>query len=544
MPVDELVEGGIRTVSRLSRRALNKRSGKALTKKVVPGTFNDALSKVNPKTRQAIIDARSNNPAAAFDADDVKLMEDFYQTNAGDGEALLRDVENGILNENYGPATKKLTVLADKFKNDEALSWNQRPVQPLDQTQAVSEALPEPPPVHNLTEESKEEWTRKVLAPWVLENQAQIRENELFTNQNIGEIILNNQKKRVSTAGIAKYLDDPSGNKQIHDIKYLKLKDSAVGKVNSRRVAADPMSSPEAVETLANANRAFEAEETFTNRYGEEVRAGVDPQFLNPTTFRKAQMLGANYAREIIRKIANIPELKHLEIQQGHPIDLIANRGTDASAPFLFEGRIGNVAWNQKRYGGTIFSNESMRELNQATGASFEDAAAITSKGPRALQRKAEYEQLGILTEIWNQALIAMETKGEGSKAAITALKKHRNAVRKGDYTGIQSSFKIPGSSVTVDDMLAIQILTLENGDPVKAAQQIIAERELFEWGKANGLVDNPDTFKLLEKYITHINTKVQVTAAEAKGLQKFKEAPLKKPQVLPRGPAQPVNWN
>lgn len=33
------------------------------------------------------------------------------------------------------------------------------------------------------------------------------------------------------------------------------------------------MSSPEAIQTLEDANRAFEAGETITNRYGEEVQA-------------------------------------------------------------------------------------------------------------------------------------------------------------------------------------------------------------------------------------------------------------------------------
>ena len=381
--------------------------------------------------------------------------------------------------------------------------------------------VPETPSLHNLTGADEATWKKDVLAPWLLENQASIRENKLFTNKNIGEIIVDNKKKRVSTSGVEKFLNDPSGNPQIHDFNNLVLKDSDAGKPDSRAIAADPMSSPEAIQTLEDANRAFEAGEKITNKYGEEVQAGVDPQFLNPQTFRKAQMLGANYAREIIRKIAKRPDLKHLEIQQGHSIDLLANRGTDASATFMLEGRKSNVAWNQKRYGGTIFDNEAMAELGQAGGANFEAAAAIKSTGPRALQRKAEYLQFGILTEIWNQALLAMESGGKSMKEAVAALKKHRTAIRNGDYSGIESNFKLPGSIVTVDDMLAIQILTLEKGDPAKAAQAIIAQRELFEWAKANGLVENPDTFKLLKKYITHIDTRVQVTAAEAKGAPK-----------------------
>jgi len=434
--------------------------------------------------------------------------ENWYRNDLGRVQKEGMDLMQGGANKQ---TTDNLQGLVNKTNKPEVAA----------KAAAVADQLPEPPPVHNLTAETEEAWKKEVLIPWIEQNQAQIKDNKLFTNQNIGEIILDNKKKRVSTTGIAKYLDDPSGNKQIHDIKHLKLKDSDAGKPNTRAIAADPMSSPEAVKTLEDANKAFEEGTTITNRYGQEVQAGIDPQFLNPTTFRKSQMLGANYAREIVSKIANNPELKHLEIQQGHPIDLLVNKGTDAPAPFMLEGRTSNVAWNQKRYGGTIFDNEAMRELNQATGADFKAADAIKSQGPKALQRKAEYEQLGILTEIWNQAIIATETKGEGQKAAIAALKKHRTAVRKGDYSGIKSNFKIPGSNVTVDDMLAIQILTLEKGNPTKAAQQIIAERELFEWGKANGLVDNPDTFKLLKKYIKHINTKVQVTAAEAKGAPK-----------------------
>jgi hypothetical protein len=222
----------------------------------------------------------------------------------------------------------------------------------------------------------------------------------------------------------------------------------------------------------------------------------------------------------------------------------LKSRGVDAMAGFGPETAKANKYWNRKDIGGTILNPGATEELGIARGADFEAAGKIKSEGPLAKQRKAEYEQLGVLTEIWNQALIATETKGKSMKEAIATITKHRNAIKKGDYTALRSDFKLPGSQITIDDMLAIQILALKTGDPTAAAERVIGERMAYEWAKANGLVDNHDTLKVLKQYMKHINTEIDVRKAIEAGPKKFKEAPLKKPQVLPRGPAQPVNWN
>lgn len=377
-------------------------------------------------------------------------------------------------------------------------------------------AEPSTPPVHNLTKETQAEWTKQVLEPWIKENQGEIRQSKFFTNQNIGEIILDNKKKRVSTAGVEKYLDDPN-----HNIEHLVLKDSKEGIPDNRAIAADVFNSPEAIKTLETANEAHMSGVKIKDRYGKEITAGVNPEFLNPDSFRAGQMKAANMARQIIRKIRNLPGFKELDVQQGHPIDLIKSKGVDASAAFGAESGKANRYWNRKHIGGTIMDRGAMEELNQAPGAAQELAETVTGQGPRATRRRNEYRQLGVLTEIWNQAIIAKETKGKGMKEAVATLTKHRNAIAKGDYSALQSDFKLPGSQVTLDDMLAIQILALKRGDATAAAEQVIGERLAFEWAKANGLASDRNTLEILQKYMKHINTKIDVEDAAAKGAPK-----------------------
>ena len=421
-----------------------------------------------------------------------------------------------------------------------------------------AQPTPEPPPVHNLTADTEEAWKKEVLVPWIEQNQGQIRENKLFTNQNIGEIILDNQKKRVSTAGIEKYLDDPSGNPQIHDTKYLKLKDSKEGLLDNRAIASDPMNSPEAMNTLKTANEAHKSGVKIKDKYGKEIRAGISAEWLNPESFRAGQIKASNMARQIIRKIRKIPGFKDFNVQQGHSIDLIKSGGVDATGNFGAETSKANQYWNRKHVGGTIMSSGAMEEIGQSRGSAEELADLITGKGSKSAQRRAEYRQLGGLTEIWNQALIAKETKGKGMKEAIATLTKHRNAIVKGDYTALQSDFKLPGSQVTLDDMLAIQILALEKGDATAAAEKVVAERLAFEWAKANGLADNQNTLEILQKSMKYINTKIDVEDAAAKGAPKkgyeysgrdmnkkgIEGFPENRKQILQRGAAQPVDWS
>ena len=406
---------------------------------------------------------------------------------------------------------------------------------------------PEPPPVHNITKADEATWMKEVLAPFIQKNEAEIRNNKLFTNQNIGEIIEDNQLKRVSTSSIEDFLSD-----DLRDIKKLKLKGSNKGKPNQRAIVADPVNSPEAIQTLKTANDAWvQGQKTPSGK-----RAGVNPQWLNPETFRAGQMRGANFARTLIRKIRKIPGFENFDVQQGHPIDLIKSRGVDAMAAFGAETGKANRYWNRKHVGGTIMSSEAMEEIGQAGAGKLKEAAAITSEGPLALQRKAEYEQFAVLQEIWNQALLAMETKGKSMKDGIALITKHRNAIQKGEYAALRSDFKLPGSLITLDDMLAIQIQSLKLGNPEEAAQKVLAERYAFEWAKANGLAETKDTLEILRKSMKYINTMIDVEDAKAAGPQTFEYSgrdinkqgiegfPEGRRQTLPKGAAQPVDWS
>ena len=250
-------------------------------------------------------------------------------------------------------------------------------------------------------------------------------------------------------------------------------------------------------------------------------RAGVNPEWLNPESMRKGTMRGANYAREITRKIRKMEGFEDFDVQQGHAIDLSKGKGTDVHRSFMAEPGIGNRASNRKAIGGSAFDNESMAVLEQPGGGRPDLAEAIKSKGQLATQRKEEYKQFGWLQAVWDQALIAMETKGKGMDEVNKLLKAQRDALKKGELAGLRQ-FKLPGSKVTLDDMLVIQQKALKTGDPTSAAEEVLAQRELFEWGKANGLVDNPDTFKLLKKYMKDIDTRIKVEDAQAAGPKKF----------------------
>ena len=394
---------------------------------------------------------------------------------------------------------------------------------------------PEPPPVHNLADiNQQKQWKIDTLSKWLLDNEAAIRSGELdATAPNFGEIIYKNKRKRVSTSSIKAFLDDP-GN----DVKLLKLKDASLEPA-TRDIQADFANIDVAVRSLETANAAF----TQGVKTAGGKRAGVNPEWLNPESMRKGTMRGANYAREITRKIRKMEGFEDFDVQQGHAIDLSKGKGTDVHRSFMAEPGIGNRASNRKAIGGSAFDNESMAVLEQPGGGRPDLAEAIKSTGQLATQRKEEYKQFGWLQAVWDQALIAMETKGKGMDEVNKLLKAQRDALKKGELAGLRQ-FKLPGSKVTLDDMLVIQQKALQTGDPTSAAEEVLAQRELFEWGKANGLVDNPDTFKLLKKYMKDIDTRIKVEDAKAAGPQKFEEAPLKKPKVLPRGPAQTVNWN
>ena len=395
---------------------------------------------------------------------------------------------------------------------------------------AVADQLPEPPPVHNLANLNQQnQWKKDTLATWLLENEDAIRSGEIdATAPNFGEIIYKNKRKRVSTKSIEAFFDSP-GN----DVKLLKLKDAALEPA-TRDIQADFANIDVAVRSLEDANKAFTETQGAT---------GVNPEWLNPESMRKGTMRGANYAREITRKIRKLPGFEDFDVQQGHAIDLSKGKGTDVHRSFMAETGIGNRASNRKEIGGSAFDNEAMAILGQPGGAELEKAAAIKGTGPRATQRREEYKQFGWLQAVWDEALQAMDTKGQGMQEANKALKAQRDALKKGELAGLKN-FTLPGSKVTLDDMLLIQQLALKTGDPASAAETVLAERELFEWAKANGLINNQDTFAILKKYMKHIDTRIKVEDAKAAGPQTFKEAPLKQPKVLPRGSAQPVNWN
>ena len=374
-------------------------------------------------------------------------------------------------------------------------------------------ALPEPeaPPVHNITSADQATWTKDTLGKWLVDNEARLRNKEISAADNFGEIIVDNQRKRVSTASIDTFLDDPAKN-----VKHLKLKKATLGEKATRDVQADFANAEVAVRSLETANQAWkQGAKTATGK-----RAGVNPEWLNPDSMRKGTMRGANYAREIIRKIRKLKGFEDFDVQQGHAIDLSANKGVDAMPTFMAEPGIGNRASNRKSVGGTAFDEGSMEALGQASGAKFKEAEAIKGTGPLSTQRREEYKQFGWLQEVWNQALIAKETKGMGMKEANAILKEQRDALVKGDLLGLQG-FKFPGSKVTLDDMLVIQQKALKTGDAASAAEEVIAQRELFEWAQANGLTDNPDTLKILKQKMKDIDTRIRVEDAAAKGAPK-----------------------
>lgn len=371
----------------------------------------------------------------------------------------------------------------------------------------------EPPPVHNIADlQQQKQWKIDTLGKWLLDNEAAIRSGEIdATAPNFGEIIYKNKRKRVSTSSIKAFLDDP-GN----DAKLLKLKDASLEPA-TRDIQSDFANIDVAVRSLEAANAAF----TQGVKTSGGKRAGVNPEWLNPESMRKASTRSANYARQIISKIRKMPGFEDFDVQQGHAIDLSKSKGTDISRSFMAETGIGNRASNRKSIGGSAFDNESMAILGQPGGAELEKAAAIKGTGPLATQRREEYKQFGWLQAVWDEALTAMETKGMGMQEANKLLKAQRDALRKGELVGLRN-FKLPGSKVTLDDMLVIQQLALKTGDAASAAEKVLAERELFEWGKANGLVDNPDTFALLKKYMKHIDTRIRVEDAKAAGPKKF----------------------
>jgi hypothetical protein len=373
---------------------------------------------------------------------------------------------------------------------------------------AVADQLPEPPPVHNIADINQQnQWKKDTLATWLLENEDAIRSGEIdATAPNFGEIIYKNKRQRVSTKSIEAFLDSP-GN----DVKLLKLKAAALEPA-TRDIQADFANIDVAVRSLEDANKAFTETQGAT---------GVNPEWLNPESMRKGTMRGANYAREITRKIRKMKGFEDFDVQQGHAIDLSKGKGTDVHRSFMAETGIGNRASNRKEIGGSVFDNESMAVLEQPGGGRPDLAEAIKSEGPKALQRKEEYKQFGWLQAVWDQALIAMETKGKGMDEVNKLLKAQRDALKKGELAGLKQ-FKLPGSKVTLDDMLVIQQKALKTGDPISAAEEVLAQRELFEWGKANGLVDNPDTFKLLKRYMKDIDTRIKVEDAKVAGPQKF----------------------
>ena len=321
---------------------------------------------------------------------------------------------------------------------------------------------PEPPPVHNLADiNQQKQWKINTLGKWLLDNEAAIRSGELdATAPNFGEIIYKNKRKRVSTSSIKAFLDDP-GN----DVKLLKLKDASLEPA-TRDIQADFANIDVAVRSLETANAAFK--QGVKTAGGK--RAGVNPEWLNPESMRKGTMRGANYAREITRKIRKMEGFEDFDVQQGHAIDLSKGKGTDVHRSFMAEPGIGNRASNRKSIGGSAFDNESMAVLEQPGGGRPDLAEAIKSEGPLATQRKEEYKQFGWLQAVWDQALIAMETKGKGMDEVNKLLKAQRDALKKGELAGLRQ-FKLPGSKVTLDDMLVIQQKALKTGDPTSAAE-------------------------------------------------------------------------
>ena len=405
---------------------------------------------------------------------------------------------------------------------------------------------PEPPPVHNLADlKSKQTLEQNELADWLDLNEQGLADGIVDLQKGFGPIIYNNKPHRISTSGVEKYFQADAGAR---DVKHLKV--TPVRSDKGRSLQKDPAAIPVINEWLGMANQAWKSGTKVANKWGKQVRAGVNPEYLNPDMFRKSIVRASGYLAEINTKLRNLdPAFKDLQVE--HAVSLRKGLGTDDVVAKHFGSDAQNVALNRAEVPkGSAFNQDSSEILGTPGPGQPEKAAEFTGKGVASTQRKAEYEQFGWLQAVTNRAIEAMETKGKGLPEALRVLKKERDALAKGELRGIK--LRIPGTKVAMTDMLLIQQRALKTGNYAEAAESVIAEREILDLAIARGLLESEDAIKVLKKYIKFIDFKMDIDNSMRK-IQKGKaekwtavQKPVDKYDVrkIPSEPAQAVNWN
>jgi len=382
---------------------------------------------------------------------------------------------------------------------------------------------PSPTAYHNITnKQDKANILMPAITKWVKAHRKELWENPTDSRfrGNFGTIIY--QGKRKTIGGVTQYFEKG---------KPLNLRDAVRG--DGRDEQSDFAQIDVAVKHLERMNNAFTSGLTKNGK-----RLGMNPNWLNPKIMRSGIAYGARKVREINKVIRR--ELG-LDIQQEHPLGL-ASKGTEDPKGFFLGSGPQNLFLNTLE-DTDAFSVGGAQELGIATKGNIK-AGTFTSKGPLAQQRKAEYEQEGWLQAISEYGIRAQEIKGDPFKAYNKILKERKEAIAKGE----EIELRMPGSKVTMTDMLLIQQLGFKM-DRTQAAQTIIAEREIIDRAIAAGVHETPKGLKILEKYIEYIDLKVEIQKAQKAG-KPFKEyreegTPTRfyKKTTLPRADAPTVNW-
>ena len=377
---------------------------------------------------------------------------------------------------------------------------------------------------HNITnKQDKANILMPAITKWVKAHKKELYENPTDSRfrGNFGTIIY--QGKKHTIGGVKQYFEKG---------KPLYLRPAERG--DSRLEQSDFAQIDVAVKHLERMNEAFTSGLTKNGK-----RLGMNPNWLNPKIMRSGIAYGARKVREINKIIRK--ELG-LDIQQEHPLGL-ASKGTEDPKGFFLGSGPQNLLLNTLE-DTDAFSVGGAQELGISTKGNVKGAESITTEGPLAQQRKAEYEQEGWLQAISEYGIRAQEIKGDPFKAYNQILKERKEAIVRGE----EIELRMPGSKVTMTDMLLIQQLGFTM-DRTQAAQQIIAEREIIDRSIAAGVHETPKGLEILKKYIEHIDLKVEIQKARKAG-KPFKEykqesTPRRfyKKTKLPRAEAPSVNW-
>jgi len=361
---------------------------------------------------------------------------------------------------------------------------------------AISDLVPK---VHNVTGLTAKRNLQTQLGKWLRTNEAAIHAG-VVKPSDFGKIIYNNQAQRLSSEGWKNFLAAGEND-------YSKLEFRKISTEDTRELQADPGGIEPLNQNITRMNQAF------IDSKGE---VGLNPEHLNPQIFRKSITYAARKIREmnkIIRK-----ELG-LNIQQEHSLGL-AQGGTDDAMGFFLGSGPQNLALNALE-DPDAFTAASAAELNIPGKANVEAAGALKGQTKGHEIRRQEYLQQGWLESLSNWGIKAKEIGGNPFEAYNKILLQRKKDL----LSGKEIELRMPGSNVTMTDMIRIQQLGFKM-DRVQAAQTIMAERAIVDASIAAGVTDTPKGLALLEKYIKHIDIKVEVQRAAKAGIP-FKE-PLK----------------